>query len=187
MTDMLKGMIKDMRVVFILLGTVVLHLVIAIFFLLYSGKVDKTYDRAHETLKFQWAQEDREREAGHEDVLLSEFGATKLDRIAFDPRLDIKLALQKLCQAVMPAEYLVKVSVDRFTEFKVYVNVFNMPGEKVLAGYLKDVFSHVDDRYVYQVIFTDEERFKIVDKSQLERINNWEKTSLDYVERVCLP
>ncbi|HUT53048.1 MAG TPA: hypothetical protein VM658_06630 [bacterium] len=171
----------------VLLGAAVLHLFIAIGFLWSRNHMGGGQDQTIATLKDQWREEDAERRSEQEDELQSKYGTTKIDRIAFDPRMDIKLVLEKLCRAVMPNEYDIRVTVDRFTEFRIFVNTYNMPQTNVLAGYLKDIFSRVDPRYVYQVTFTDEDNFWIIDQAQLLRVGDWKSAGDDEIKKYCFP
>ena len=175
------------RLVLVGLGAAVIHLIIAISFLWVKNHGQENQEQTIAALQEQWKEEDNQRQAEQEQQLVAKYGTTKLDRIAFDPRMDIKLVLTKLFQAVMPSEYMTKVDVDRFTEFKIFVNVYNMPETNVLAGYLQEVFSRVEPRYVHQIIFTDEERFWIVDQTQLRFVPDWKNTSIEEIKKYCFP
>jgi hypothetical protein len=171
----------------VLLGAAVLHLLMAIGFLGGRSHLRSSHDQAIATLNDQWKEEDAERKAKQEDELQSKYGSTKLERIAFDPRMNIKLVLEKLLHAAMPAEYDIRVSVNRFTEFRIFVNVYNMPEPSKLAGYLKGVFSLVDPRFVYQIVFTDEDNYWIIDQSQLLNVGDWKTASTSQIMKYCFP
>jgi len=182
---MSAGKVLDTKLIMIIMGAVVVHLAIAIVFLLWQGSISRTSTATMDNLKSEWSFEDTQRKVAHEEELISKYGADKLDRIIYDPRLDIQLVLEKLFQEVLPEEYIVEVSVDRFTEFKVYVNVFNMPQTEQLAEAIKKVFSKIDSKYVYQIIFTDGDHYWVIDTEQLERVGNWESASIDRIRKYC--
>jgi hypothetical protein len=175
------------KLALIVLGAAVIHLVVAIGFLWVKNRSGESHKRELATLQEKWAEEDADRRSKQEEELVAKYGTTKTDRIAFDPRMDIKLVLQKLFQAVMPPEYTIKVEVDRFTEFSVSVNVYNMPESTTLAAYLKEIFSRVDPRFAYQVMFYDEERFWIIDQGQLTNVRDWQSASVEDVKKYCFP
>ena len=175
------------RLVMVALGAAVLHLVIAIGFLGSRTHMRNSQVRTLNALKDQWREEDAERKDKQEEELQAKYGTTKLDRIAYDPRMDIRLVLEKLCRAALPAEYDLKVSVDRFTEFRIFVNVYNMPQTYVLVKYMREIFSRVDPRFVYQVVFTDEDNFWIIDQGQLRNVGDWKTPGDDRIMKYCFP
>jgi len=181
MTDV----IKDMRIIMVLISTVVLHLAIAIFFIVHSGSSRTELEETKKSLSFQFKKEMNELEREREQILLSEFGAGKMERIIYDPRLDIRLTLLKLFEAATSSEYLVEVKVDRFTEFEVYINVFNMPEPRTLAKQLKEAFTYIDPGYVFHVIFTDDEDYWIITRKQLERVGNWRRADISRILKYC--
>jgi len=173
------------RLIAVLVTTLVVHLVIGLGFLWQKNSAWESQKSEIASLRAQWDEQDFERKSVQEEELKSRYGTTKLDRISFDPRMDIRLVILKLFEGVMPPEYLVTVDVDRFSEFMVYINVYNMPETGSLAGYLKEVFSRVDSRDVYQLIFTDEDNYWIIDQNKLSKIGNWENTSIKDIKKNC--
>lgn len=177
----------DQKLLLALLGAAVLHFAVAIGFLFGKNSADHRLDQTITSLQEQWKEADLQKRNQEEEELQSKYGTNRLDRIAFDPRMDIQLVVQKMFEAVLPPEYSIEVSVNRFTEFKVFANVYNMPPTDVLAGYLKEVFSRIDPHYVDQVIFTDEDHFWIIDNGQLLRVGDWENAGLSQIQRSCFP
>lgn len=173
------------RFIILLATTLVIHMVCGLGFLWQKNSAIDSQESEMADLRTQWDEEDAERKAFQEQELQSKYGTSKLDRIVFDPRLDINLVLLKLFEAAMPSEYLVEVKTDRFTEFSIYVNVYNMPHTSDLAGYLKEVFSRVKPRYAYQVIFTDEDRYWVIDHNKLMRISDWKNASISDIKKKC--
>ena len=184
MEDIVKKV--DMKLVVIGMGLLVVHLVMATVFMMYNGNERTAHEGAIAALKSDWKNEDLDRTIEHEKMMQEQFGADKLSRITVDPRLGIEKTLLKLFEAVVPSEYTVEVKVDRFTEFQVVVNTFNMPKPDILAGYLKKVFSRFDDDYVYEVIFTDGENVWIIDRKQLQKVN-WKSGRDSQILRYCFP
>jgi len=174
----------NMRLIIVLTATLILHFAFAIVFQLQRGGIISDQQAETQTLDAKWSEEDAEREARQEEELQQKYGTNQLDRIAADPRMNIQLVEQKLFQAVMPHEYQTTVSVDRFTEFRVLVNVFNMPETATLAGYLKEVFSRLDPALVSETVFTDGDRFWIVDQAELTQLD-WKTATTEQIVRVC--
>jgi hypothetical protein len=173
------------RYALVLLGTAVVQFVIGIGFLWQKNIANRNNDEAVASLQSRWESEDREREARQEEELQSKYGTTKLDRIAFDPRLDVELVLLKMFEAALPSEYLVTVKVYGFSEYSINVNVFNMPETDKLARPLKEIFSRVKPKYVHKIVFTDEDNYWLINRGQLLRVGNWKKASVSQIMRYC--
>ena len=173
------------KFVLVLLGTAVIHFAMGIGFLWQKNIAEKSLDNTISSLRDKWKSEDREREAKPEEELQSKYGTNELDRIAFDPRMDIELVLLKMFEAAMPSEYSIKVSVDRFTEYSAHINVYNMPETDILARQLKEVFSRVQPKFVHKIVFTDEDNYWIIDRRQLQKIGNWKSASISEIMKCC--
>jgi len=177
----------DMKTIIVLISAVVAHLVLAIVFTSISRGARTEHLKAVDELKMDWNEQDREREKEQEKELLARFGVGKTERAAFDPRLDIRLTYQKLCQAVMPSDYLIDVTVDRFSEFNIYVDIGKMPETDKLAEQLRELFSVIGPDYLYQVIFTDENHYWVIDTEQLKKVKNWKRAGNSEIIRYCFP
>jgi len=168
-----------------LLGTAVVHFTMGIGFLWQKNIANRNNNDAIASLQSRWESEDRERKARQEEELQSKYGTNKLDRIAFDPRMDIELVLLKMFEAAMPPEYLITVKVDRFSEFSIDVNVFNMPETDKLARYLKEIFSRVEPRHVHKIVFTDEDNYWVINRGRLLKVGNWKNASVSQIMKQC--
>lgn len=167
------------------LATMVFHFALGTGFLIAKrGGADQLIEQKNR-LTEKWSEEDREREAKQEEELVAHYGTTKLDRIAFDPRLDIRLVIQKLLEATLSPEYIIEVKADRFMEFNVFVNVYNMPETDVLIKATKEVLSRVNPRYVDEIIFSDGDRFWIMDNGQIRKVGDWDRASGQVIRRYC--
>lgn len=180
----MKGI--DIRLVLVVVGALVVHLALAIGFQVQRTGAHDDMKSELQALEAKWADEDKARKEKQENELSEKYGTNQLDRIAFDPRMDIQLALQKLFKAVLDPEYTVEVTSERFTEFRVVVSTGNLPEPAKLAVVLKEVLSRIDPGLVYEIVFTDGDRFFIVEPYQFRSLD-WSSASIEQVMAVCLP
>ncbi len=173
------------RLILVVIVIILAHLATAILFLSCNNKARKQHRNKVSDMKSQFDLETETRTNQHKDILASKYGVDKLDRIALDPRLNIKLTLEKLFERVLPGHWKIKVTVDRFTEFRVFIeaNILKQPEE--LSGYLKQVFSRISADYVYEVVFSKGKDAYIIDKKDLQKIDDWEEASIQKIERHC--
>jgi hypothetical protein len=173
----------SMRVITVIIAGIVVHLFLGIGFINCRGNArTKSQEFIAEWHK-DWESDDITRQRAFEDELKTKFGTDKLDQIAYDPRLDIRMALEKLFKAVAPGTAEVTVEVDRFTEFTVEFKVIKMPSKAEAAGFMKAVFSRVDANQVYRIIFTDGDTFMMSDRSQFLRVSDWKNATIDDIIR----
>ena len=177
----------SMRVILVVSAGVVLHLAMALGFMACRSSAGREHNDQVNSWQKQWEAEDGEREDAHREELEKEYGASPMEMLAYDPRIDIKTALKKLFQAAMPETYVVEVEVERFTEFTVLINVFNMPDKYRLAEYLQAVFSRLDPAPVYQVVFFTraEKQYVVVDRTQLMAVKDWKGMTKEQIAQVC--
>jgi|GEM_PF-3045803 len=173
------------RLVVVIILIVLAHLTMAILFLSCNNKAREEHRNKVSDMRSQFDREMETRANQHKEILSSKYGVDKLDRIALDPRLNIRLSLQKMFESVLPGHWKIKVTVDRFTEFRVFIeaNILKQPEE--LSGYLKQVFSRISTDYVYEVVFSKGKDAYIIDKKDLEKIDDWEEASIQKIERHC--
>jgi len=139
-----------------------------------------------DTLEAKWMKEDKERDAWQEEQLQDKFGTSKLDRIVYDPRLDVRLAYQKLFAASM-SDLLVEVEVDRFDEISIFIDTFSMQETYRLTRFLKESIPYIEPDFVNEIVFTDGDHFNIIDHSQLMKIRDWDSVTKKEIERYCFP
>jgi hypothetical protein len=177
----------SMRFILVVSAALVLHLVMALGFMVCRSSALRGYHDQVRDWEKDWETEDYDRETAQAEELKVEYGAGPLELLAYDPRLDIQTVLRKLFQAATPNTYVVEVGVDRFTEFSIAINVFNMPDKKILAGYLQEVFSRVDPAPVYQVVFytTTENNYLVVDQARLRAVRDWKGMSKEEIAKIC--
>ncbi len=176
----------NQKMITVVVAAIVLHLACGIGFMWCGNRSAENHGEGIRKSKLQWGRDDDNRRALQEEELQAKFGTTKLDRIAYDPRMDVRLVLDKLFVEATPETYEIEVTVDRFDEFTVYVFTLNQPDKFVLAGYMKEVFARVDPALVNQLIFSDGDEFVIVENAQLVKISDWENASTDEVVKTCL-
>jgi hypothetical protein len=175
-----------MRLIIVVSAAVVVHLALALGFIACRHSADIASEDEIRALAKQWEAEDDQRLESEKEELAKEFGAGELDLLAYNPAVDIETILRKLFDGVTPDTYVVEVKVDRFSEFTVLVNMFQMPEKPQLAGYLKQVFSRVDPNLVYQVAFYVKDQFIVVDRTQLLQIEDWKNANEDEIIEKCL-
>lgn len=176
----------DIRLIAIAATILVLHVVIAFGFLTHKTHAREERESQFAELQQKWAAQDQDREQKQAEELEAKYGANRLDRIALDNRLGILLELEKLCAAIFPKENFVTVKADRFTEFSIYVTMPDVSDTKLLAGYLKDILSRVDPRWIHEVIFRQEKNLRVVDQAKLLKVD-WKNADLPEIIAVCLP
>jgi len=174
------------KMITVVVTAIVLHLACAIGFMWCGNRSAENHSEGIRKTKEQWGRDDANRRALQEEELQAKFGTTKLDRIAYDPRMDVALVLDKLFEEATPETYEIDVRVDRFNEFTVYVYTVKQPDKFTMAGYMRQVFMRVDPALVYQLIFSDEDDFVIVETAQWLKISNWETATSDDIVKACL-
>ena len=177
----------DTRLIAILVTTAVIHTVVGLGFLLGKNRATASQRTLIAELQEKWTEEDKTRKEAQDEELRSNYGANKLDRFAFDPRLDIRMTLLKLCQNALPSHFKIEVTVERFTEFRIFVLVTDMPAPTELAESLQEILTRVDPRWIYEIIITDSDRtaFKIIDQSQLVRVPDWKTATIPDIKSYC--
>jgi hypothetical protein len=178
--------LKDTKIILVLVGGLALHFLIAAGFLIQRGSARDGLVQETKTLESKWADEDQLRKEKQEAELQQKYGTNQLDRIAADPRMDIRLALQKLFKAVLESENTVVVTVDRFTEFRVYVTTGNLPEPSKLAGPLKDVFTRIDPKLVDEIVFSDGDRFWVIEAYRFHNLD-WQNATTEQIVTACFP
>jgi hypothetical protein len=176
----------SMRVITVIIAGIVVHLFMAIGFVNCRGKARTTSQDTVSELHKQWESDDITRGRQFEEELKTKFGTDKLDQIAYDPRLDMPLALEKLFKAVSPGtgtSTKVTVDIDRFTEFTVTLAVIKMPSRTDAAAMMKAVFTRVDPNQVYRIIFTDGDSYLLSDRAQFLRVTDWKNATLDDIAK----
>jgi hypothetical protein len=174
------------RVVIVVSAILLVHVIIGAGSLFFRSASKNNHIELMTELEQKWWIEDDDRKAYQEKQLQEEFGTSKLDRIVFDPRLDVRLAYQKLFDATM-SDYLVEVEVDRFDEVYVFVNTFSAQETYRLTMHLKESMPYIEPEYIYEIVFTDGDHFHIVGKSQLMKINDWSSAKKRDIEKYCFP
>jgi len=178
--------ILDTKMILVIVGGLALHFIIAGGFIFQRGSARNSLNARLQTLQSKWDDEDKARKEQQENELQQKYGTNQLDRIAADPRKNIQMALQKMFKAVLDSECTVDVTVDRFTEFRVYVTTGNLPEPLKMAVPLQEVFSRIDPALVYEVVFTDGDRFWLFEAYQLQSID-WKTATPEQIVAACFP
>ncbi len=173
------------RLILVIAGIIIAHLTIGMYFAYSKNNADIEHDTKLSSMKKEFDQQKEQNLKEHEKILSSNYGADKLDRVALDPRLDIRLALKKMFENVLPDHWKIEVTVNRFTEFRVYVSAGILKPPEELSGYLKQVFSRIGTDYVYEIVFSKGEDAYFIDREELQKIDDWEKASPAIIERYC--
>lgn len=174
------------KMIIAVVGALVLHLFVAVGFLMSKNSAIDDYRMKTDDMKRTWEIEDYKRQEVQEEELVTKYGTTKLDRVSYDPRLSIKLVLDKLLKEMLPVHFQYSVSVDRFTEFKIYIKSGMLPDKSVLADYLKQMFTRVNPEYVYQIVFTDGEKYFVIHRDDIFKVGNWHNAERKTIYRYCL-
>lgn len=187
MPDLKMGK-ANVPLIILVSAAVLLNIVTVIFFKVQRASSEGNQREEIQKLEAKWVDEDEARKTAQETELQGKYGTNPLDRIAADPRMNIKLSIEKLFQAVVPQgeTYITDVTVDRFTEFRVLIDTGNLPEPMKLAGMMKEVFSRIDPALVYEVIYTDGERFWIINQDQLTSLD-WKNSTLEQIIAACFP
>ncbi len=124
------------RMVIIASAILLVHVIIGAGFMFNNRVTKKDNNKLITELENKWMTEDEDRKAWQEEQLQEKLGTSKLDRIVYDPRLDVRLAYQKLFDEVMD-DYLVEVEMDRFDELSIFINTYSMQKTYKLTTMLK--------------------------------------------------
>ncbi|MFO8056150.1 MAG: hypothetical protein R6V10_02490 [bacterium] len=175
------------RLILLSTGIVIAHMAIAILFISCKNDIYREHRSRITAMKQEHKQAEQEKSREHKNLLSEKYGVDELDRLALDPRLDIRLVLEKMFENVVPGHWRVEVTVDRFTEFKVYVKAGILKQPDELSEYLKQVFSRIKTDYVYEIVFSKGDKAYFIDREDLEKIGDWENASIARIKRYCFP
>ena len=178
--------LPDTKLILVVVGGLALHFIIAAVFLVQRGSAREGLRQQIQQLEEKWADEDQTRHEKQEAELQEKYGTNQFDRIAADPRMNIRLATQKLFKAVLDGEYTVEVTVDRFTEFRVVITTGNLPGPATLAGPLREVFSRIDPKLIYEIVLTDGDRFWILEPGRFQDLD-WKTATPEQMAAALFP
>ena len=176
----------DIKIILVVVGGLALHFIIAGGFLIQRGSARDNLKKEIQSLENKWADEDQARKEKQEAELTGKYGTNQLDRIAADPRKNIQLAVQKLFKAVLDPENTVDVTVDRFSDFRVYVSTGNLPEPNKLAGPLKEVFTRIDPKLINEIVFSDGDRFWVLEPYQFQNLD-WPNATVEQIVTACFP
>ncbi|MBL7129583.1 MAG: hypothetical protein ISS16_11445 [Ignavibacteria bacterium] len=120
-----------------------------------------------------------------QDELWQEYGQSDiLKGIANDPDLTILQMLEEIGNKAAPPQSKVAVSIENFTEFDIYITVYEQIEKETASETVKSILVHCS-YYVNSIKFVYQDNVvKIIEKREIDKVKDWKVISLSSVEKL---